>query len=92
MPQTKFSISAMGLEIQPAIEQFMITNMNAMNQTGVKPEDATKALSHAIAFGIAKAFASTSFKTALLAGVATPGGGPVGQLISTALLPTTIEI
>jgi hypothetical protein len=87
----KFSISVLGKEIEPGIESFIKANMTATKNDHTKPEDGAKMLAHAIAYGIAKAFSSSTFQTALKAGIATPGGGPVGQLIGAVLTPLTKE-
>jgi hypothetical protein len=92
MPMIKFSVSALGNEIEPSIESFIKANINATKEDSTTPEDGAKMIAHAISYGIAKAFGSVSFQTALLAGIATPGGGPVGQLIGTALTPLTKEM
>jgi hypothetical protein len=92
MPMVKFSVSALGNEIEPSIESFIKANISATENDSTTPQDGAKMIAHAIAYGIAKAFGSASFQSALLAGVATPGGGPVGQLIGTTLTPLTKEV
>lgn len=89
MPQVKFSTSALGLSIVSDIERFLKTNADALaNDTEVSSDDGTRALAHAIAFGVAKALASPSFVAALTAGVGPTTPGP---LINTALAPQVIE-
>ena len=93
MPPVRIVLSPLASEIQPAIESFIKANSAAAAQLqSSTPDDGAAALSHAIAYGIAKALSGPTFKAALAAGVATPGGGPVGTLISTVLMGTAFEI
>jgi len=92
MPPVKIVMSPLANEIQPAIEAFIKMNSAAAAQMqSSTPDDGAAALSQAIAYGIAKALSGPTFSMALAAGVATPGGGPVGTLISTVLLGTAFE-
>lgn len=70
-------ISAVSSEIAPAIKSFLKANSDASAQGETKVDQGNTALAHAIAFGIAKAFASNGFITAMAACIIPPGGGPL---------------
>lgn len=91
MPQVRIPASAMALSIAPAIKSFLEANANAMAKDEGDISAGSKALADAIAYGIAKAFASSTFTSALAMGIAPPGGGPVGTLISAPLAITCLE-
>jgi len=86
MAIVKRANSPLGALIAPAITDFIKQNANAsLNDKEMSPDEGAEALGNAIAYGIAKALSSVPVQIAFQAGVATPGGGPVGTLIFTPL-------
>jgi hypothetical protein len=72
----RMAISPISASIKNDIAAFIKSNANAManDTSGAGGSDA---LAHAIAYGIAKAFASNGFLTAFAACIIPPGGGPL---------------
>jgi len=94
----KRTTSPIGLSIQKDIESFISDNAKALEQdmvAGNKDSDpvatAAKALSHAIAYGVAKGLASSGMQSAFSAGICPPSGGPVGTLIFNVLKAQSTE-
>jgi len=89
MPQVKYPVSLLAMEIRGDIKTFLKTNSEAMKQDDGSIDAGTGALADAIAYGIAKAMNSTTFNTALKLGV---GPASAGTLISTGLTLVTKEL
>ena len=93
MPLVKRSTSVLGISLANSIKSFMKTNADALSASSESSVDeGIDAIANAIAYGIAKGLSSPQMQIAFTAGVAPPGGGPVGTLIFTPLKATTTEI
>lgn len=93
MPIVRRTTSALGNSIVPSITKFIQDNADAAAEsTSSTPEEGAKALSHAIAYGIAKAFGDPTISAGFAAGISLPTGGPVGALIINAIKPSVLEI
>jgi len=83
--------SVVGNAIVGDVKNFILDNARAMEEeafnrkgnVNVTVEDGAKALSHAIAYGIAKALSSGQVELAFKAGICPPGGDPVPVSTST---------
>jgi hypothetical protein len=86
--------SPLSLSIVGDIERFINDNATAASTDREgKPEDGAKAISHAIAYGIAKALSSQLIQNAfVIGGICLPAGGPVGQQIHTMIQSVSTEV
>lgn len=88
MPQVKYSLSAIGTIVAADVAQFMLANANAVADESVTTADGTKMIAHAIAYAISKYMSNPLMSAAFAAGV---GPATAGQLIYTAMTPSTLE-
>lgn len=85
--------SIIAVLIKNDIKKFIKDNAAIMeNRTGDPVDDAAESLAGAIAFGISKALSTAPVNLAFQAGIAPPGGGPVGSLIYTPLSNAAREV
>lgn len=93
MPIIRRTASVLGNSIVPSITKFINDNADSLaNDKTATPEEGAEALSHAIAYGIAKAFGDPKIAAAFGLGISLPTGGPVGSLIINGIKPQVLEI
>lgn len=92
MPIVKRSVSQLSVAIVPQIKAFISLNASsAASSRSSTVEEGAESLSHAIAYGIAKAFQDPRITAAFALGVSLPTGGPVGSLIINPIITLTSE-